>query len=348
MSCGYLWFRPRASPGFDGWIMLVHEEFETEDQAIYCEKKRLSSIGGVKEEALRAAGVHAELIGLDVDCGIIYNPPDDGDERLWVLDYFKERMIDFVADDELVRQLLHHQEAVHGDQDSEHQDDAPSPPGGVATADDDSLGGGIDSQSPPPPQPRTSRSPPLPPTPATGVSVSLTRRERLRTLWLRTEERAALLLQQRWRALQATEEATSRRLCHQHSRKRRTARLGGARARPPCRPLRLLRTRLAAPGGLSHPGRKGRGQWAPSHRLWCSSPPPPQGRPRRRLWAAQEPRCGMRDGPRARGAVPAGVGDDGGGDGRRQAAARPHHPQPRRSVHPARLVRRAAPRRAAP
>ena len=97
MSCGYLWFRPRASPGFDGWIMLVHEEFETEDQAIYCEKKRLSSIGGVKEAALRAAGVHAELIGLDVDCGIIYNPPDDGDERLWVLDYFKERMIDFVA-----------------------------------------------------------------------------------------------------------------------------------------------------------------------------------------------------------------------------------------------------------
>ena len=81
MSCGYLWFRPRASPGFDGWIMLVHEEFETEDQAIYCEKKRLSSIGGVKSEALRAAGVKDELIGLDVDCGIIYNPPDDGDER---------------------------------------------------------------------------------------------------------------------------------------------------------------------------------------------------------------------------------------------------------------------------
>ena len=44
--------------------------------------------------------------------------------------------------------------------------------------------------------------------------MSLTRRERLRTLWLRTEERAALLLQQHWRALQATEEATSRRLCH--------------------------------------------------------------------------------------------------------------------------------------
>ena len=35
MGYGYLWFRPRASPGFDGWIMLVREEFETEDQAIY-------------------------------------------------------------------------------------------------------------------------------------------------------------------------------------------------------------------------------------------------------------------------------------------------------------------------
>ena len=255
MSCGYLWFRPRASPGFDGWIMLVHEEFETEDQAIYCEKKRLSSIGGVKEAALRAAGVHAELIGLDVDCGIIYNPPDDGDERLWVLDYFKERMIDFVADDdELVRQLLHHQEAVHGDQESEHQDDAPSPPGGVATADDDSLGGGIDSQSPPPP---LSRSPPLPPTPATGASVSLTRRERLRTLWLRTEERAALLLQQRWRALQATEEATSRRLCHSKVEKRKTAPLAvPAGSPPPADPCASAGRAWRAPGGLLHPGRQ--------------------------------------------------------------------------------------------
>ena len=211
MSCGYLWFRPRASPGFDGWIMLVHEEFETEDQAIYCEKKRLHSIGSVKEEVLRAAGVQTELIGLDVDCGIIYSPPDDGDERMWVLDYFKERMIDFVSDDdELVRRLLHHQEAVHGDQDSEPHDDAPSPPGGVAASDDDSFGGGIDSYTQSQPRPP---SPPPPPK-LSSAYVSLTRRERLRTLWLRTEERAALLLQQRWRALQITEDATSRRLCH--------------------------------------------------------------------------------------------------------------------------------------
>ena len=138
MSCGYLYFQPRQSPGFDGWIMLVREEFETEDQAIYCEKKRLRSIGTLKEELLRGAGVQAELIGLNVDCGIIYNPPDDGDERMWVLDYFKERMIDFVADDdELVRQLIHHQEAVHGDQDIEPLEDAPSPPGGDKAPSDD-------------------------------------------------------------------------------------------------------------------------------------------------------------------------------------------------------------------
>ena len=67
MSCGYLWFQPKASPGFDGWIMIVREEFETEDQAIYCEKKRLHSIGSGKEEHLRDAGVKLETIGLTDD-----------------------------------------------------------------------------------------------------------------------------------------------------------------------------------------------------------------------------------------------------------------------------------------
>ena len=230
MSCGYLWFQPRASPGFDGWIMLVREEFETEDQAIYCEKKRLAAVGGVKEETLRDAGVKLETIGLNVDCGIIYNPPDDGDERTWVLEYFKERMIDFVADDdELVERLLHHQEAVHDELPlhDDGRDDAPSPPGGDKAASDD------DDPLPPPreggdpsspyasaalgrnaPAPSVAPPPPPPSQPASAADLLHLRRERLRTLWLRTEERAAIMLQRRWRVLQATEEATSRRLVH--------------------------------------------------------------------------------------------------------------------------------------
>ena len=226
MSCGYLWFQPRASPGFDGWIMLVREEFETEDQAIYCEKKRLAAVGGVKEETLRDAGVKLDTIGLHVDCGIIYNPPDDGDERTWVLEYFKERMIDFVADDdELVERLLHHQEAVHDEQPlhDDGRDDAPSPPGGdkAASDDDDPLpreGGDPSSYAPAlgrsAPAPSVAPPPPPPSQPASAADLLHLRRERLRTLWLRTEERAAIVLQRRWRVLQATEEATSRRLVH--------------------------------------------------------------------------------------------------------------------------------------
>ena len=33
MAEGYIAWKPRGSPGFDGWLQLVREEFETEDQA---------------------------------------------------------------------------------------------------------------------------------------------------------------------------------------------------------------------------------------------------------------------------------------------------------------------------
>lgn len=95
--------------------MLVREEFETEDQAIDCEKARLRSIGKMKHHFLQASGVAVEQIHLSFDCGIVYNPPELGEESVWALDYFKEQILDFVADDaELVARLLHHQEAVHG------------------------------------------------------------------------------------------------------------------------------------------------------------------------------------------------------------------------------------------
>ena len=51
MAEGYLCWRPHASPGFDGWVMLVREEFETEDQAIDGEKSRLRAIGRGKRRS---------------------------------------------------------------------------------------------------------------------------------------------------------------------------------------------------------------------------------------------------------------------------------------------------------
>ena len=115
MAEGYLCWRPHASPGFDGWVMLVREEFETEDQAIDSEKARLRSIGRVKRRRLEAGGVDVEQLQLTYECGLVYNPPDEDEERVWALEYFKERMLDYVADDdELLSRLLHHQAAVHG------------------------------------------------------------------------------------------------------------------------------------------------------------------------------------------------------------------------------------------
>ena len=89
-----------ASPGFDGWVMLVREEFETEDQAIDSEKARLRSIGRVKRRRLEAGGVDVEQLQLTYECGLVYNPPDEDEERVWALEYFKERMLDYVADDD--------------------------------------------------------------------------------------------------------------------------------------------------------------------------------------------------------------------------------------------------------
>ncbi len=83
MAEGYLCWRPHASPGFDGWVMLVREEFETEDQAIDSEKARLRSIGRVKRRRLEAGGVDVEQLQLTYECGLVYNPPDEDEERVW-------------------------------------------------------------------------------------------------------------------------------------------------------------------------------------------------------------------------------------------------------------------------
>ena len=115
MAEGFILWQPRASPGFDGWIQLVREEFETEDQAIDGEKGRLHAMGHKMLGKLEASGVHVDAIRLGFECGIVYSPPEEGDERLWAIDHFKERILEYVASDaELAERLLQHQKNVHG------------------------------------------------------------------------------------------------------------------------------------------------------------------------------------------------------------------------------------------
>ena len=114
MAEGYLWWHPKASPGFDGWIQIVREEFETEDQAIDSEKVRLRAIGRAKRRMLESCGVHVDAIRLNFDCGLVYTPPEEGEERVWAIDHFKDKMLEYVASDaELAERLLQHQRAVH-------------------------------------------------------------------------------------------------------------------------------------------------------------------------------------------------------------------------------------------
>ena len=59
---------------------------------------------------------------------------------------------------------------------------------------------------------------------------------------------------------------------HEDERRRQRARFGSAPARPRC----LLSVRLAAPGPLGPPQGEAPATGRPSHRLGCSSEPPPK------------------------------------------------------------------------
>ena len=115
MAEGYLWWRPCGSPGFDGWVQLVREEFDTDDMAAAAELTRLRAIGLDKRAMLEARGVDVESLRLSCECNVVYNPPEYGDERIWAIDHFKDKMLECVLDDEeLATRLLQHQLAVHG------------------------------------------------------------------------------------------------------------------------------------------------------------------------------------------------------------------------------------------
>ncbi|KAL1503118.1 hypothetical protein AB1Y20_011181 [Prymnesium parvum] len=104
MSEGWLWWRPVHAPAVHGWVQLLRQPFETEDHAIEAECRRMHSIGARQLQRLVARGVEVELA---FECGVVYNPPEPGDERLWAIEYFKERMVDFVSgEDDLLARIL--------------------------------------------------------------------------------------------------------------------------------------------------------------------------------------------------------------------------------------------------
>jgi hypothetical protein len=94
--------------GFDGWVMLLRDEFDTEDQAWPQEKLRLAGIAKRKMRKLEAGGIELDMLQLATSCHILLEPPpaDRQEERIWCIEFFRGKMYDFVADDrELVERL---------------------------------------------------------------------------------------------------------------------------------------------------------------------------------------------------------------------------------------------------
>lgn len=105
-SCGSRELQARA--GFDGWVMLLRDEFDTEDQAWPQEKLRLAAIAKRKMQRLEAGGVELDMLQLVPSCHLLLDPPSTNreEERIWCIDFFRGRMYDSVADDrELVERL---------------------------------------------------------------------------------------------------------------------------------------------------------------------------------------------------------------------------------------------------
>lgn len=98
----------QARAGFDGWVMLLRDDFDTEDQAWQQEKMRLASIAKRKMQRLEAGGVELDMLQLVPSCHLLLDPPNSNreEERIWCIEFFNGKMYDSVADDrELVERL---------------------------------------------------------------------------------------------------------------------------------------------------------------------------------------------------------------------------------------------------
>ena len=107
----------QARAGFDGWVRLLRDEFDTEDQAWPQEKLRLAAIARKKLDTLRAAGVQVDALEITFAVNLLLEAPDFDveDERLWCIEFFPERMYDYVVSDaQLLQRLRKLQEDILG------------------------------------------------------------------------------------------------------------------------------------------------------------------------------------------------------------------------------------------
>ena len=99
----YLIFRSssvdvQALAGYDGWLTLVHEDFETEDLAWPHEQARLEGLSSWWLRYLEASGVLVGELQLNVAFNLCLEPPDDDveEQRIWCIESFPESF-DFVV-----------------------------------------------------------------------------------------------------------------------------------------------------------------------------------------------------------------------------------------------------------
>ena len=89
----------QARAGFDGWVMLLRDDFDTEDQAWPQEKLRLTGIAKRKLRRLEHGGVLLDVLQLVYSANLLLEPPplDREEERVWALEFFRTKMYDYVV-----------------------------------------------------------------------------------------------------------------------------------------------------------------------------------------------------------------------------------------------------------
>ena len=104
-----------SGAGFDGWVMLLRDHFDTEDQAWPQEKLRLEGTAKRKLRWLEQRGVDLEACQLVATASVLLDPPEAEleDERIWCIEYFESKMYDYCrSDEELLKRVTAFQTAV--------------------------------------------------------------------------------------------------------------------------------------------------------------------------------------------------------------------------------------------
>ena len=89
----------QSRAGFDGWAILVRDEFDTEDQSWPHERMRLAGIAKRKMRRLESGGVELDMLQLVTSSHLLLDPPaeDREEERVWCIEFFRGKMFDFVV-----------------------------------------------------------------------------------------------------------------------------------------------------------------------------------------------------------------------------------------------------------